>query len=201
MKNIGLFLVMFLSQTLMAQEAGSLFSDIKAAQVGDVLSVIIVENANATRESKSKSDSQTDMKIGAASSGNIVDFLPVFGGSGELGSSYTGSDGTEQRERLSGRITVTITERTPNGLFKIKGERNLNVNGEENLMQLEGFVRAKDITGENTVYSFNVADAQITYRKGGFTNSILKPGSVSTVFTWLLGGLMVAASAGYFAFK
>jgi flagellar L-ring protein precursor FlgH len=194
-------ILILLASFIYAQDSGSLFSDFKAAQVGDVLSVIIVEHANASRESKSKSDSQSETKIGAQSSGNIVDFLPVFGGKGELGSSYTGSDGTEQKERLTGRITVTIIEKSSNGLFKIKGERTLNVNGEENLMRLEGFVRAKDITGENTVYSYNIAGAEITYRKSGLTNSFLKPGTMSSLFTWMIGGLMVAASAGYFAFK
>lgn len=188
-------------QVTLGQDVGSLYADIKAAEVGDVLSVIIVETANASRESKSNSTSQSDMKVGASTSGNIVDFLPVFGGGSELSSNYTGADGTEQKDRLTGRITVMIVEKSQNGLFKIKGERRLNVNGEENLMELEGYVRAKDITTENTVYSYNIADAQITYRKGGLTDGFIKQGTMTKMFTWLIGGLMVAASAGYFAFK
>lgn len=179
----------------------SLFSDMKASQVGDVLTVVIVENANASRVSKSNSSSATDMSLDAAAKGNIANFLPVFGGSSSMGSNYKGQDGTEQNERLTGRISVRIIEKTANGVFKIKGERKLGVNGTDNLMRLEGFVRPRDITTENTVYSYNVAEAKITYRKSGLTNGFIPQGTTAKVFTWLIGGLTVAAATGYFVFK
>jgi len=188
-------------QSTFAQSIGSLYADIKASQVGDVLTVIIVETANASRESKSKSQSKSGMQLDAGTSGNLADFLPVFGGSSNYASNYNGSDGTEQRDKLTGRITVRIIELTESGMFKIKGERKLGVNGEDNVMDLEGYVRPKDITTNNTIYSYNIADAQINYRKGGFTNKFLGQGTVTKTVTWLLGGLMVAAGAGYFAFK
>ena len=203
MKKISAVMVMlFLYGGLVwAQGNSSLFSDIKAHQVGDVLSVIIMENANASRETKSKSRSSSEAGIEAGSKGNIANFLPVFGGNGKINSDYSGEDGTQQNDRITGRITVRIVERMPNGTFKIKGEREIGVNGKENLMKLEGYVRPRDITTENTVYSYNVADAKIIYRKSGIKNAILGPGTTTKFFTWILGGLMVAASAGYFAFK
>jgi len=134
-------------------QAQSLYADVKARVVGDVLSVIIVESANASQESKSKNRSDSDMKANASVSGNVTDFLPVFGANSSYGSSYNGSNGSEQKDRLTGKITVRITERTDNGMLKIKGERKLEVNGESNLMQLEGYVRARDITTYNTVLS------------------------------------------------
>jgi len=182
-------------------QAQSLFSDMKAAVVGDVLSVIIAESANAVQNSKSTSSSANDMNLNAAASGNVANFLPVFGGSSSIGSSYKGQDGTQQNDRLTGRISVKIIEVTGNGTFKVKGERKMGVNGTDNLMKLEGFVRARDITTENTVYSFNVADMKITYRDGGLTDGLLSKGTTGKVFTWLLGGLMVAAATGYFAFN
>ena len=184
-----------------AQAQTSLFTDMKANQVGDVLTVIIVENANASRISKSSSSSDTEMKLDAASKGNVAGFLPVFGGSSSMGSRYKGQDGTEQNDRLRGKISVRIIEKTANGVFKIKGERKLGVNGTDNLMRLEGFVRPRDITTENTVYSYNVAEAKITYRKGGLTDGFIPQGTTAKIFTWLIGGLTVAAATGYFVFK
>ena len=192
------FILLLAASFLQAQ---SLFSDMKAAAVGDVLSVILAENANASRNTKSSSSHDSDMNINAGTSGNVADFLPVFGGSSSIGSSYKGQDGTQQNDRLTGRISVRIIEVTGNGMFKVKGERKLGVNGTDNLMRLEGFVRPRDITTENTVYSFNVADAKITYRNGGLTDGLLSKGITGKVFTWLLGGLMVAAATGYFAFN
>ncbi len=185
----------------LAQTLPSLYSDIKAHQVGDVLSVIIVENANASRQSKSNSKLNSEIGMGAKSSGNIANFLPVFGGSGSFNSKHQGEDGTSQSDRLTGRISVRIVEMTENGMFKIKGERKLNVNGEENLMKLEGYVRPRDITSANTVYSYNIADARITYRKTGLGQSFIKTRTVTKFLSFALAGLMVAASTGYFVFK
>lgn len=199
MKTI--ILVLGLIAGLMAQAIPSLYSDIKAHQVGDVLSVIIVENANASRQSKSNSKLSSEIGMDAKSSGNIADFLPVFGGSGSFNSKHQGEDGTAQSDRLTGRISVRIVEQTENGMFKIQGERKLNVNGEENLMKLEGFVRPRDITSANTVYSYNIADARITYRKSGLGQSFLKTRTITKVVSFALAGLMVAASTGYFVFK
>ncbi len=181
-----------------AQAQMSLYSDFKARQIGDVLQVIIVENANATRESKTSSKSNSDFDMNASTSGNVADFLPLFGGSSSLSTNYNGGDETEQSERLSGRITVRIMEVSEGGTYRIEGERSLEVNGEENVMKLTGFIRGRDITSENAVFSYNVADAEITYKKGGITNAV-NQGFFSNIFTRVVGLAMIAAALGYLA--
>lgn len=202
MKIVNVLLVFLLGFTLVrAQDITSLYTDIKAHQVGDVLSVILVERSNASRESKSNSQLNSEIGMEAGSKGNIADFLPVFGGSGSFKSKHNGQDNTSQSDRLTGRMAVRIVEKADNGMLKIKGERKLNVNGEENLMKLEGYVRPRDITSANTVYSYNIADARITYRKTGLGQSFIKTKSIVKFITFSLAGLMVAASTGYFMFK
>ncbi|HGY55151.1 MAG TPA: flagellar basal body L-ring protein FlgH [Caldithrix abyssi] len=203
MKKILILLLCWLIAVtpLIGQVAGSLYSDVKARQVGDVISVIIMETTSGSRESKSKSNSKSGMEVGASSSGNVMSFLPTFGGSGNLESNFTGSDGSEQKERLMGRLSVRIVEKTDNGMFKIEGERALAVNGEENIMALEGYVRPRDISHNNTVYSYQIADAEITYRKAGLDNRLFSDGTFPKLITWTIGGLMVAAALGYFAFQ
>ncbi len=195
---LGLILSVF---GLRAQDITSLFTDIKAHQVGDVLSVIVAERTNANRESKSTSQLNSQIGLEAGSKGNISDFLPVFGGSGTFKSKHNGQDGTSQADRLTGRLSVRIVKKLDNGMFEIKGERKLNVNGEENLMKLHGYVRPRDITSANTIYSYNIADAQIVYRKTGLGQSFIKTKSIVKFITFSLAGLMVAASTGYFMFK
>lgn len=175
----------------------SLFTDVKAHQVGDVLLVLIMETANASRESKISSSTKSDVALNGSISGTLTDFLPMFGANAAVDNSHNGMEGTEQKERLTGKITATIVERSPNGILYIEGERVVEVNGEKNLMQLSGRVRPKDIRADNSVYSYNVADAQITYRKTGLMNKISKPGKIHQLGTWLLGaGLLAAAVIG-----
>ncbi|RMH60983.1 MAG: flagellar basal body L-ring protein FlgH [Calditrichaeota bacterium] len=180
--------------------AQSLYTDIKARQVGDVLSVMIVESADALRESKSASNQSSSMDVGARTSGNVTSFLPLFGASSNLATAFKDDDGTRQKDKLNGRMTVRIVEVTANGMYKIEGERTINVNGEENVMSLTGFVRPRDITTGNAVYSYNVADAEIIYKKGGITN-LVNDGFFSNTFTRVIGLGMIAAALGYLSLK
>jgi len=61
---------------------------------------------------------------------------------------------------------------------------------------LEGVVRPRDIQSNNTVYSYNVADAAITYRKSGIVNRFVKPGTFKrwTTAILLLMGFAFAVS-------
>jgi len=194
------FLVISLLAALPLWAQNSLYSDIKAHQVGDVLSVIVVEGANASRESSRNNSSQNKMDMQAKASGNVASFLPLFGSKASLGSSYDGKDGTTQKDKLTGRMTVRIMEITPEGMYRIEGERSLDVNGEENTMEINGFVRPRDISTTNTIYSYNIANAEITYKKGGITNWV-NDGFFGGVFTKVLGLGMIAAALGYLTLK
>lgn len=170
----------------------------KAYQVGDVVTILIVESANATRQSKIESEGKTDLSAEGKINGNLTGFLPLFGMASSTNQSHKGSEGTEQQDRLTGKISARIVEQTTNGMYKLVGERLIEVNGESNLMQVEGYVRPRDITHDNTVYSYNLADAKIIYRKHetGLGKN-LKPGVGQRALTWLLGvGLLVAAIWG-----
>ncbi len=199
--TVSFILNFILFNLLLAQNPVSLYTDIKAHQVGDVLSVVLAENAYAVQEFKSNSNSNSETKINAASSGNLANFLPVFGGSGTYDSNYKGNNSAQQKDRLTGRLTVRIVEQTETGMLKIKGEREVGVNGEDNILELEGFIRPRDINSDNTIYSYHIADAKINYRKGGITDSFIAPGTFPKIFSFLIGGLMVAAGAGYFVFN
>lgn len=196
-----LFLVVIIANNLMAQEfeftSNSLYSDVKGHNVGDLITVLIVEDVNASRESKVNSSMESSTSAGGSVSGNLTDFLPLFGASSDLKNSHDGSEGTQQREKLTGKISVTIVEKLDNGMFRIEGKKIAEVNGEENLMEVEGLVRSRDIRSDNTVYSYNVANAKIIYRKAGIKNKIIKPGTIHKSITWLMGiGLIVIAVLG-----
>lgn len=193
-------LVLTLGHGLNAQGT-SLYSDIKARQVGDVITVIVAETTTGSSISKNNASSNSGIDISAKASGSVVANNPSIGGSGSIGTGYNGQNGAEQKEKLTGRITVQIIEISESGMLKIEGERVLGVNGEGNLMRIEGYIRSRDISTNNTIYSYQIANAEITYRQDGLTDGILAPGTFSRIMAYSLGGLMVAAAAGYFAFS
>lgn len=175
----------------------SLYSDIKAHSVGEVVTVLIVEKSRATRESQINSRTGAQLNADGKLSGSFSEFLPLFGATSSVSNSVDNSDGSKQEDQLTGKLTVRIIEKSPSGLLKIQGERLVEVNGEENIMRLEGFIRARDIQTDNTVFSYNVADASIIYKKGGLSNKIVKPGAFSKWLTWGIGAtLIVIATNG-----
>jgi flagellar L-ring protein FlgH len=187
--------------SLMAQNfngaAFSLYSDIKAHKVGDIITVLIVENSNASRESKRSNSSSAEIGADANVKGNLTGYLPLFGASSALSNFQSGKNDTEQRDRLSGKISATIVEELANGMVRIEGERLVNVNGENNLMKVEGSVRTRDIKSDNTVFSYNIANAKIIYEQTGVENKIAKPGFFQKMGTWVLGaGLLAIAITG-----
>ena len=92
--------------------------------------------------------------------------------SSNISEDHNDDDGTTQTEMVTGKITATIMEKDPNGLLLIEGSRKVNVNGETNIMEISGYVRDRDITSQNTVYSYYIANADITYKKTGLANKI-----------------------------
>ena len=179
----------------------SIYSDIKAHNVGDLITVHIIESSNASRESKVNSSSSTDMSMDGSVAGTLTDYLPLFGAASKISNILDGSEGTEQKDQLTGRISVTIMEETENGMFFIKGKRILEVNGEMNTIQLEGYIRERDISTDNTVFSYNIANAEIIYRKGGTLENVVNPRKVQKWLTWGVGlGLVGLAFIGPIAF-
>ena len=179
----------------------SIYSDIKAHRVGDLITVHIIESSNALRESKVNSSSATDMSMDGSVAGSLTDYLPLFGASSKISNTSDGSEGTEQKDQLTGRISATIIEENENGMFYIKGKRILEVNGEMNTIKLDGFIRERDISTNNTVFSYNIANANIIYSKGGTLENIVNPNKVQKWLTWGVGlGLLGLAFVGPIAF-
>ena len=176
--SLNLSIIFVMAASLWAQNGGSLYTDIKAHSVGEVVTVLIMENASARQESNVQSRSNASVDADGTISGSFLEFLPIFGASSSISSDVDNTDGSAQEDRLTGKITVTIMDETSAGLLTIKGERTVEVNGEENVMTLQGQVRPRDIRTDNTVYSYNIADAQIVYRKTGLVNAVASPATV-----------------------
>lgn len=194
---IGLSLWVLLWGQSMNPLQNSLYADVKAHDVGDVVMVLIAETANAAQESKTDNSSQSSVSANGGVTGNLTSFLPLFGASTDLANSHSGVAGTQQKDQLQGKMTATITEKLDNGMLKIEGERIVEVNGEKNRMHLEGMIRSRDIGTDNTVYSYNIADAKILYKKDGLSNKIMKPGRLQRLSTLTIAlGLMGLAIAG-----
>jgi len=180
-----LLLLMFCAVApVKAQQYYSLYSDHKARRPGDLLTVLIVEFTQAENKAETSTKSDEATSLSAQGSG-ALDFFPDVGFGGSVGNSYSGTGSNSRTGSLKSKITVQIDSILPGGTYQVSGTRVLNVNNEKQTMSLSGLVRARDIQPDNTVYSYQIADASITYKGRGIVEAANKPGIVRRILNWI----------------
>jgi flagellar L-ring protein precursor FlgH len=154
-------------------------ADRRAMQVGDALTVVVYQTAEATNSAKSDSSKNTSLS-GGLSVGSINE-----SGALRVGGAYTGGGQVQRSERFVTQITVIVEEVLPNGDLRVAGRQQMHVNGENSTIGVRGRVRTADITSDNQILSSRVADAQIDYDGHGFVSRSAKPGIINRLFRFL----------------
>ena len=184
-------LVVVLFASLMAggshAQPGSMFSDPKAAAVGDAVTVIISENASASNNLSTSTEKSNQLQVGSnvPAAGNILDFVPLHALDSDFDNSYEGTASTSRSARLTARMTVCVIERLPNGDLVLDGVRTLKINGETEAIHLSGSVNPALIRADNTVRSSSISDLNIEYTGKGSMTQGTRPGVFVRFVNWL----------------
>jgi flagellar L-ring protein precursor FlgH len=143
-----------------------LFEDVRARNVGDIITINIVESANVA-DSSANSASQagsfsmaTPTITGGAAAKTLVNPYTAAG-------SATGSTGSKSANggsnAFTGNITATVIEVLANGNLLVSGEKQIAVNPVNEFIRFSGVVTPITISN-NTVQSTQVADVHIEYK-------------------------------------
>ncbi|MDX2110925.1 MAG: flagellar basal body L-ring protein FlgH [Verrucomicrobiota bacterium] len=167
----------------------SLISDHKAAQAGDILTVVISETV-VTKNSQSTSNTKKTSAEASVSSflypleasaiGSLGGKLPSTGFSGSNGFSADGS--VSNNQSALGKAAVLVEDVLPNGTLAIKGVRKVSFGGQTQLVVLSGLVRPQDITAANTVTSAQIAEAKVEFIDEGSLSDAAKKGWLTKIF-------------------
>ncbi|MDQ7912474.1 flagellar basal body L-ring protein FlgH [Pseudomonas sp. 102515] len=168
----------------------NLYTDRKAFRVGDIITVTLQEKTQASKNASSDVAKNSKATLGLTSLFGAKPKIPNPLADGDLSldagfsgnRSNTGKSTAAQGNSLSGSLTVTIAEVLPNGILVVRGEKWLTLNTGNELMRIQGMVRADDIATDNTVSSTRVADARITYSGTGAFADASQPGWLSQFF-------------------
>lgn len=163
----------------------SLYSDVKAAVVGDVVTVVILENTLASGSSKISTDKATTFATTGEQGAGGLDFIPSFSAGADMSRTHEGNGATERRGSIVSKMAAVVTEVNANGCLVIKGEREIVINDEKETLVLTGMVRPRDISTGNVVYSTDIANAQITYKGKGLVTSGSKPSIIARIVSIL----------------
>ncbi|MGH6761697.1 MAG: flagellar basal body L-ring protein FlgH [Phyllobacterium sp.] len=154
------------------------FRDPRAAQPGDVLTVIISIDEKAELDNKSGRSRVSSQVYGAA-----ADFESSSGSGGgiagnlDLGSN-TRSNGQgviERSEKIELAVAAIVTNALPNGNMVISGSQEIRVNNEMRVLNVTGVVRPRDISGYNTISYEKIAEARISYGGRGRVSEVQQP--------------------------
>lgn len=169
--------------SLWSENSGSLYADFKARNVGDLLTIVVLESTVAAAQAETKTSKSESASTTAGIGPLLKFFLPELGASGKTDSSGTGS--TTRSGSLTTRLSVVVVETFPNGILKLEGTRTVQMNGETQKLLLTGLVRIKDIRADNTVLSTQVANAQIQFEGKGPIGSRQREGLITKLFKLL----------------
>jgi flagellar L-ring protein precursor FlgH len=168
--------------SLWQENSVGLVDDYKARRRGDIVTVVIEEEASASKQASTGTKRETGisasipnfMGVETTALADKIDLNALVKAS--TSSNYDGSGSTSRKDILKATITARVMDVLPNGYLRIQGQRSVKVNNEEQIIVLEGVVRPKDINHENMISSAQVADARITYAGNGIVNDKQQPG-------------------------
>ncbi len=177
--------------SLWASDRQTFFKDQRAADVGDIITVLIDINDEAQLENEtertrsSNENAGLNSLLGYQNSLNAV--LPedindpatglinpdVVGL--ESDSSHNGSGSIEREEEITVRMAALVTQILPNGNMVIYGRQEVGVNFEKRILQINGVIRPQDISIDNTISYDQIAEARIEYGGEGQITDVQQP--------------------------
>jgi flagellar L-ring protein precursor FlgH len=162
-----------------------LFEDTTAKYIGDVLTIILTENTNAsaTSNTNSSKDNKVDLPgpnlAGQKVTKDGVEILTnKFSGERE----FSGQGTSAMNSSFNGKISVTVADVLPNRNLIVRGEKMMLLNQSDEYVRFVGIVRPQDIKQDNTINSTRVANVHIAYGGQGDLSAANKMGPLGRFF-------------------
>jgi len=164
--------------------ARAFFRDQRAAQVGDILTVVVAIqdeaqlNNTTTRNRTASEDADVTQLFGLQ--GNFANFLPDAVDPASLvsvgnTSAHNGVGTVDRDETINLQVAALVVDILPNGNLVIAGRQEVRVNFEVRDLRVSGVVRPQDITNANTVQHSQIAEARISYGGRGQLTDVQQP--------------------------
>jgi flagellar L-ring protein FlgH len=163
----------------------ALFENSTARRVGDIVTIRLVENTNASKSSSTTTSKKTSATLpGPTIAGRpvTVNGTEVLLGGIDNESEFDGAGDSKQSNSLVGNVTVAIVKRLRNGNLVVRGQKWIGINQGKEFLRLEGVIRPIDVEPDNTIPSFKVANARISYGGKGPLANANAPGLLARFF-------------------
>jgi flagellar L-ring protein FlgH len=155
--------------------------DHRARNVNDLVTIRVIENITGSGTADSALSKNGSAAAGVSKLFGFEKRLPSSTDASALVAAKTATDfkgaGTTTRAgELTALMTARVSDLLPNGDLVVEGVREIEINGDRQIVVLSGVVRAVDIDQNNVVLSTEIGQLRIRYFGKGLMKDNLKPG-------------------------
>jgi flagellar L-ring protein FlgH len=162
--------------------SANLFTDVKARNVGDIITVNVVESASASKNASTKTARTS--ALAASWSGVLEKLAGDWVGNNQkvaFTNDFDGKGETTRNSYLNTYITARVIHVRSNGNMVIHGSRQVVVNNENQFINIQGEVRPEDVSANNIVLSTFIADAMIELNGQGVVSDKQRTGWLARI--------------------
>jgi flagellar L-ring protein precursor FlgH len=161
-------------------DLNALYSNQKLYKIGDIIKVNIHESSTASQDAETQLEKDASIDGGLTGPGTMA-----YAGNLKFQQTHNGSGNAKQTGLLDSILSAQVTEIKPNGILVIKGDKEVELNGNKQQLSITGEVNPIDIMADNTVPSSNVSNARINYSGDGPIGNKNHVGVLSQILDWL----------------
>ncbi len=172
------------ANSLWRQGSRAFFKDQRAANVGDIVTVLVNITDAANMKNESSSNRTGGETLGIPNFFGLESKVPkVLGASASASSlvsanSNNAANGTgsiKRNETVTLRLAGVVTQVLPNGNLAVAARQEVRVNSELRELRVSGVIRPQDIGSDNTVLHDRKAEARISYGGRGQITNVQNP--------------------------
>ena len=170
--------------SIFSESNPSPYSTQRSYKIGDIITVLVLETTSAVQKAGTDTQNQDNL---SASLTHTIDRIsgtiaPNTSANAGWGNKYKGAGSTTRSSNVIAAVSAQVTGIEPGGNLSITGHHKVSVNEEIQDIVINGTVRTKDVTSWNTVYSYQVANADISVKGVGSVGSASTPGIITRFF-------------------
>jgi flagellar L-ring protein FlgH len=141
-----------------------------AHHVGDVVTIVLNEQTAAQKSATTSTSKDTTVTLPSPTLlGKAVTIhgTPILENNMNNATKFAGQGASAQSNSLTGYLTATVLKVLPNGNLFIAGEKQIGLNQGNEYIRVTGVVRPIDLASDDSIPSYRVASAHITYSGKG----------------------------------
>lgn len=172
------------NNSLWQSDRVTFFKDQRADNIGDIITVLIDIEDEATLENDTEQSRATNEDAGLNSflglEASLDRVLPEAVSNDNLSnfdsnSNFIGSGSIEREDEVRLRMAALVTQVLPNGNLVIHGNQEVRVNFEKRVLRIDGVIRPEDITIDNIISYDQIAEARVVYGGEGNITDVQQP--------------------------